>query len=148
MGDGFYEIERRRGEVERHRENSARQASAFARYRATGIGSIEFEDAVDFGLTFIEQPFLSVGYAIDTDELSEVLGVAEDDIAPLPIVAGMVTDWEIDERGFYTGAYVGAVVYFPPNDYVNIEPDAEVNVEIHYTFTATALKDIPTETED
>ena len=142
----MYDLEQRRADVERHAENTARIAMAFARFSTAGIGSIEFEDRVDFGLTFIEKPFLSIGYELDLDELGETLGIDEEDIPPIPIVTGLVTDWDQDERGFYVGAWVGAVVYFPPGA-VTVPGDAQVDCEIHYTFTAIAMKDVPTAPE-
>lgn len=141
-----YDLERRRSEVERHAENTARLALAFARFTTTGIGAVEFEERVDFGLTFIEKPFLSIGYALDLDELAETLDIDEEDTPPIPIVSGLVTEWEQDERGFYTGAWVGAAVYFPPST-IPVPATASVECEVHYTFQAIAIKDVPVATD-
>lgn len=135
-------LEQRRADIERHQENSARLAQAFARFEARGAGYVEFGDMVDFGLTFIEKPFVTIGSAIDLDALASDLNLDEEgDVPPIPLISGVVTEWERDERGFYTGAWVGAAVYFQPD--VIIDEDVRTVIEVHYTFTAIAMKDIP-----
>lgn len=140
----FVDVERRRAEVERHQENAARFAEAFGKYRSTGQGSIEFESRIDFGLTFIEEPYMSYGCVIDIDELADKLG---DDPAttgrtpPLPICTGYVTDWDRDENDFYTGAWVGVRVWFPYES--EVSPSEPVRIVHHFSFKAVAMKDVP-----
>jgi hypothetical protein len=134
-------LEQRRAEVERHRENSARGAQAFAVFTATGQGSVEFPDVVDFGLTFVDQPMVSVGVVIDADELRDALELDEDADLPIPVITGFVTDWDRDDRDYYTGAWCAASVYFPPAYLIPTE--LEPSFDMHFTFTATAIKDIP-----
>lgn len=136
-----FEYERRRAEIERHKENSARAAQAFAVFTATGQGSVEFPDVADFGLTFIDQPVVTVGVVVDTDELRDALSLDDDVEVPFPVVSGFVTGWDQDTRGFYTGAWCAASVYFPPTYLVATE--AVPSFDLHFTFTATAMKDIP-----
>ena len=80
------DIELRRAADARHHENRARLAWSWGRFDSTGSGSVEFEDAVDFGLTFIEQPYVSTGHSVDTDELAELLGLDEGVAPTLPQV--------------------------------------------------------------
>lgn len=135
----MFELERRRGEVERHRENSARHAQAFARFESVGVGAAEFEDRIDFGLTFIEEPFVTYGSSIDLDDVAERLGLEPGTQPPMPLVSGMVTEWDRDDRDFYVGAWVAVQVHFLGGD--NLGDDFIMN---HcFTFQAVALKDIP-----
>lgn len=138
----FDDLEHRRGRIEQVNENSGRMAEAFARFRSVGQGSIEFPDRVDFGLTFIEEPYMSFGSFVDTDALDELLGDTSGNLPPqLPLCSGYVTDWDRDDRGFYVGAWVGVRVWFPYE--AGVWPDAEVEMFHHYTFKAVAIKDVP-----
>lgn len=143
----FDDLEARRAEVERHQENSARVAEAFARFRSTGQGSIEFPDRVDFGLTFIEEPYMGYGGFLDLDDLDDKLeNEAGTTTPPMPICTGFVTGWDRDDRGFYVGAWVGVRIWFPYE--ANVWPELEIEMFHHYTFKAVALKDVPTEERD
>lgn len=152
MGGGsgmfFDGWERRRAEVDRHNENSGRIAEAFARMRSVGQGSIAFEERVDFGMTFIEEPYMSYGSRIDPDDLDDLLGSNPTSTlqTPLPICQGYVVDWDQDDRGFYTGAWVGVRVWFPYE--ANIWADLEVEIFHHYSFKAVAIKDVPVDIND
>ena len=138
----FDDLERRRSDIERNQENSSRVAEAFARFRSTGLGSIEFGERVDFGLTFIEEPYMSYGYYIDLDDLDNLLGNELGNATPpLPICSGAVTDWDRDDRGFYVGAWVAVRVWFPYE--ANVWPEMEVEMFHHYSFKAVAMKDVP-----
>lgn len=140
-----FELENQRSEQARHRENSARLALAFARFETTGQGTIEFEERVDFGLTFIEEPFITYGCQIDLDNLGDQLGLDEKDTPPLPQATGYVTDWDTDDRGFYTGAWMAATVYDPT---LSIPANVEILIDHHFTFQAVGLKDIPLDLTD
>lgn len=138
----FEELERRRAEVERHRENRARIASAFGKFRTVGQGFIEFEEVLDFGLAFAEEPIVAYGTAMDLDDLGERLELEADEPVPVPLCTGMVTEWDMDDRGFYVGAWVGARVWFPAGE---VPVDLNVVVEHYFTFTAIGIKDFPME---
>lgn len=143
----FDDLEARRAEIERHQENSGRLAEAFARFESVGLGSMEFGERVDFGLTFIEEPFMSYGAAIDLDALDEMLGNEASSITPaIPIATGVVTDWDRDDRGFYVGAWVGVRIWYPYED--SIWEQSEVEMQHHYTFKGVAIKDVPTGDRD
>jgi hypothetical protein len=143
MSEGYFgDLENRHAERERHDENTARVAEAFARFQSTGIGSIEFEERINFGLTFTEEPYMSYGTQIDLDDLDDLLGNEAGTTAPmLPVCTGYVTDWDRDDRGFYTGAWVGVNIWFPYES--NVWPDIEIEMFHHYTFKAVAMKDVP-----
>ena len=138
-------LERHRAELARHRENSARLAVAFARFTTVGQGTIEFEERVDFGLTFIEEPYITYGCQLELDELADRLEATEDTTPTLPQATGFVTEWDIDDRGFYLGAWVAATVYDPTG---GITSDIEVTIDHHFTFQAIGMKDIPLDVTD
>lgn len=118
----------REAERDRTRENSARQAWAFGFTSSTGIGRKLYPGAINFGLTMYQKPIMSYGYEIsdaDPDGLSH------------PSSVGFVYEWIEDERGFYTGAYVGVYV-----SWVGEEGTEDPVLEHHFTFTAKAFKDI------
>lgn len=143
----FNDLEDRRAEVERHQENSARIAEAFGRFRSTGQGSIEYPERIDFGLTFIEEPYMSYGSYIDLDDLDDKLeNEAGTTVPPLPVCSGFVTEWDRDDRGFYVGAWVAARVWFPYE--ANVRPDLEVEIFHHFSFKAVAMKDVDPEIRD
>jgi hypothetical protein len=136
-----FSLEDRRAEIARHQENRARSAVTSAVYDFEGAGSIEFEEAVDFGLTYIEMPVVSTGVTIDMDTLRDAYDLDDAETPPIPTVTGFVTEWEQDTRGFYTGAWVAAAVA-PAASEVTPVLD-EVAMSIHFSFSAIAIKDIP-----
>lgn len=143
----LHEIVGRRGEeVDRHRENSARHAQAFAQFHSTGQGALEFHQRVDFRTTFIERPFVAYGSEVDVDELAELLDHDSDtnDMPPLPLACGYVTDWDTDERGFYLGAWCAVRVHFPPE--AEVPTTVPVEMYHHFTFAGIAMKDVPLDT--
>ena len=142
----FEDLEYRRAEIERHRENSARLAQAFAKFQSTGQGSTEFVDVVDFGLTFIEEPFVSYGAQLDLDALSELMSVDPSVTPQMPLSTGYVTGWEQNDRGFYTGAWVAVTVHFASAS--GVASTVNVHMQHHFTFTAIALKDVPLDVRD
>lgn len=139
----YEETSQYRAEVERHRENKPRLANAYARFMTTGQGSIEFEKRIDFGLTFIERPYVAYGTQIDLDDLDDLLGKESEDngVPALPMCSGLVTEWDQDERDFYVGCWVACRVWFPPDPPV----PADIPVEVYhdFTFQAIAMKDVP-----
>lgn len=158
----FYEEERfYLNEVERHKENSARLAMANTKYSTTGQGSIQFRKRFDFGLTFIEEPWMNYGAYIDVDELADRLNIDSgiNDPCPLPLSTGFVTEWDRDERDFYIGAWMGVRVWFPES----VSPAAEIQITVagamdiaipigiqadmhhYFTFSGIAIKDVPLE---
>lgn len=146
----FSDLERRRGEVERHKENTARLAFFFQRLRTTGQGTVEFEDRIDFGMTFIEEPFMAYGSYVDLDDLGTLLDVSEGETPPMPLCSGSVTQWDQDDRDFYVGAWVSVVVSFPTisNIEVTVPVDLQPVVEHHFSFSAIAIKDVNPELVD
>lgn len=142
----FEEQERRRSESLRHLENKGRLASVYARYKTTGSGTMTFSKRVDFGLIFIEEPFMSYGCSVDLDEIDNASDSGpeddnDDETYNLPQCTGFVTEWDQDERGYYRGAYV-AVSILPigaGTELVEFVGD----LRHYFTFAANAIKDFP-----
>lgn len=122
-----------------YKENHGRLATVYSSYDSYGQGSIEIGDRVDFGLTFVEVPFVAHGAVCDADEIRNVLGLDDNDDPPYPVVSGHVTKWDTDEDGNYAGAWVAVTVQFLNYDYVS-DPLAQIHVEHHFHFTAVAIK--------
>lgn len=141
MGTIVDELDHRRQYADQVRENSARIAQAFATFDTTGQGSTQFEDKVKFDVTFIEKPMVAYAGELDLDDLADVQNVEAGEMPILPICSGFVTDWDTDDRGYYTGCWIAVRVYFGPEDLV--EPTLDVEMTHHFTFAAIALKDIP-----
>lgn len=140
------ELEARREELVRHRENRARLASAYGVYTTTGQGSVQFKTMYEFGLTFVEQPRMHYGAVIDLDDLGDKLDHEPGECPPLPHCTGIVADWEVDHRGFYVGAWLAAKVSFPIEDLVPVT--LQVEVTHHFTFSGIAMKDVPGDVRD
>jgi len=122
-------LEQHRGNVERTRENSARYAQGFASYSTTGVGEYEPPDSLAFGCTFTEQPFVSYGFTVVTQDLV---------VGSFPRCSGGVHGWIKNNRNFYIGAFVFFTVDIPT---AGLPP--AYTIEHHFTFTAVALKDLP-----
>ena len=134
----------REAELARHRENKGRQAGVFASYETTGYGAVEFEDPVEFGLTFIQRPWMSFGCEIEPDHIRDLLELADGDELPcMPQVTGYVTAWDLDDARNYVGAWVAVTVTWPTDTVPAIPIDAQIDVTHFFTFSAIGLKTIP-----
>lgn len=150
MSEMFRETERRRAEIERHRENRGRPAMAYGRFSTTGLGTYQFRERIDFGLTFIEEPYMSYGCYIDPDSVDEAIDLAFDDVdaqrPAFPLCCGYVTEWDLDEKGYYVGAWVAASIY--PVELLGEGGSIPADVTHYYTFAAVGLKTFPEPPDD
>lgn len=140
MRDLTKQLELRRLELARNDQNRARQAAAFAKLTSTGQGTVEYEDSVDFGCSFIEEPFVQYGSYIDLDELRNTLDIDDGDDVPIPVVSGSVVDWDMAGDRYYTGAWVGITVAFPSG--LAIDAAAAVSVTHYFKFEGIAMKSV------
>lgn len=86
-------------------ENSARHVQVYKFYNTTGTGGgILFDEPVDFGVIFTEQPAVSYGFALDESVAQDL---ADGDY---PTSSGGVFEWSTTVRGLYVGATVFVVV--------------------------------------
>lgn len=148
MVDSMYlaEVEYRRAEVVRNRENHARLAQSYAVYKSTGQGSLRFRHPFTFGLTFVEEPRMGYGSVIDLDDLGDKLDHEPGEVPTMPHCTGYVVDWDTDNRGFYVGASLAVRVTFPLEDLVPVT--LQVAVTHHFTFSGVAMKDVPVDIAD
>ncbi len=121
-----YFIERDRWEGQT-RENAARQAFSWGTFDSTGFGELPYPEQLDFGVTFIHEPYVSYGFSVEQ-------AAALDE---LPTSAGGVFKWRQDGRGFYVGAHVYVVVDSFSHTYA-VDP----RLVHHFSFTGIAIKDI------
>lgn len=152
------DIDHRREARERDRENSARLAHSYAVYDTVGTGVIHHNKRIRFAVAYVERPVSQYGCEIDVDDLADQLDVAERSDVILPMTSGYVTDWDQDDRDFYTGCWVAVRVDFAmslsflpppkadgsPTDYTTAKPA----VSHHFTFSAVGLKDVPIDATD
>lgn len=144
MSELFDGIEQRRSDIDRHAENSARLAFAYAKFETTGQGTIEFPKRAPFDLTFIEEPFFSYGHEINLDDWAELLGMDVDDptVPPLPVISAFVTEWDRDNNDMWVGAWLAVSVYFPNISTIIVPLDAQPYIQHHFTFQGIAMKDV------
>lgn len=107
------DLDRRRELAARDAENSARLAQSYAVFTTKGQGTLIHNKRIKFDTTFIEQPIVSYGCVVDLDEVADELDYGDSDDMPLPVCTGYVTEWDQDDRGFYTGCWVAVRVYYP-----------------------------------
>jgi hypothetical protein len=153
---GFGALERRRADLTRHHENTARYASSYVSYKTTGWGEFLSDEAQYFTTTFTKRPSVAHSLSLDGDALVE---------GRYPRVTAGVHKWLQNEKGFYTGAWlffvvetIGmqaqrtfvmpaseservGVVTVPWTTAIPADPNYEI---IHdFTFTGVAMKAIP-----
>lgn len=136
-------VNQRLADAARHAENKGRLAFASHRVSTRGQGTVEFEDVVSFGLTFVERPFISTGFQIDMDDTRDSIGAGVADNIFLPQVTAYVTDWDKTERDHFVGCWVAVCVTYPPRDVSDYSAESQVTVHHDFTFSAIALKDVP-----
>lgn len=134
-------LNKRLADQQRHHENRARLAHAYSRFTTEGVGTVEFEDCIDFGLTFVERPFIAVGHQIDMEHVRDLFDAGSDEDVYLPQVTGYVIDWDMTDRDHYVGCWVAVSVSVP----IETVDGSYPMVKIHHDFTwsGIALKDIP-----
>ncbi len=136
----YSELQWRQDALHRNRENRGRLASASTEFVTTGVGTVEFDEPVDFGITFVEKPRVHYGSEINTEDLRELLDIAETDPINLPNVSGSVVDWDLDENEHYVGAWCAVTI--------TTADLADIVVTHHFDFVAVGTKVIPTDPTD
>lgn len=131
--------ERHRAALDRDAENRSREAWSAKRFDISGVGFAEFPKAASFGLAFLDQPFVTTGFVLDTDELRDALGVADNEDPPMPMVAGFVTEYDLNENGFYVGAWCAVNIQWavePP------DPELGFTFQVDFTWRGIGIKDV------
>lgn len=121
----FANLERRRVELGRTAENSARSARLLLVYRTKGNGELRIDSPLDFGLWYVEQPVITTGVSLKSGRLHAT---------QYPNACAGVWRWTKNAKGLYTGAKLFFVVDSGGRDY---------DLEFSLVFEATAIKMMP-----
>lgn len=122
-------------------ENSARGAWAWGTAHSKGWGEILIEDPIEFGITFVQEPVVAYGFALD-DEDQLVDG-------RFPRCNGGVVRWMRNAQDFYIGAWAFVTVSTAdpllaaqsldvPTDFA-LNPNYDITHS--FTFSGLAIKD-------
>lgn len=161
------DITQREIDVARDKANVGGPAQTYARVRTNRNGSRVVPKRIDFGLTFIEKPWVAYGVEIDLDAIEEAYednvegenGVpvgGEFNFGDLPLCTGYVTEWDLDSHDHYIGAWVAVQVVFPDfaNETTNLlnfetyEQDALIPLVHHFTWSGLAIKEVADSAQD
>jgi len=126
-------LQQQRAFVTQTRENSTRFAQTFGRFTTTGWGEVAFEDMFDFGLSFIEEPFVAYSSSIDSDALIDTR---------FPRATGGVYRWKQDKRGFYVGAWCYTTIETKSPNIATTEAEPNYSLVHYYSFSGKAIKDL------
>lgn len=126
----WHAIQHHLGEKDQHRENSSRLAISNGFITATGSGEHQESAVIRFGCVFVERPAVAYGWSIDGDLLEE---------NQFPRVSAGVYGWDRDQKGRYLGAFVMVTVDIP----TGLVEDLSYDIDIDFTFSGIAIKDIP-----
>lgn len=121
--------------VQQANENGARHASSYTMIDSNGSGELLHPEVVEFDCTFIQEPIVAHGWALDGDELVK---------GSYPRVSAGVFRWRTNRRGHYTGAWLFFTVDVP-GDLVDPETGNAFGYSInhYFTFSGVAMKDLP-----
>jgi hypothetical protein len=135
----------RERDLARDQANKGGPASAHCHVVTRGAGTFVFTDRIDFGCTFIEEPFPAFASKVDLDDAEDKWGLDANNQPPLPQCTGYVHEWDLDEKGNWVGAFVTVRVTDP--DAAPLTGD-NLAIRHYFTFFAVAIKDLPDNTED
>lgn len=137
------DLYQRENDVQRDAANAGGPAAAFASVNTTGAGSFVIKKRIDFGLTFIQQPFPAYCAEVDLDDAEDVFG---DDAPPLPQCTGFVTRWDLDDHDHFVGCWVAVRVDYPTD--VGEGGSGDLALVHYFTFQAVAIKDLSDSPDD
>jgi hypothetical protein len=115
-------------------ENSSRLAFAFGSFSTTGWGETRIPDCLEFGLTFVKQPYVASSWSIDDAQIVE---------GRYPMISSGVVRWRKNARGFYTGAWVAMKVETRSVFIPTALPDPAYDIEHTFIFAGLATKELP-----
>lgn len=145
------DLAQRETDLARDAANKGGPAMANCHVRTKGAGTFAFAKRIDFGLTFIEQPFPMFCSEVDLDDADdygfESGGNTPAGTPSLPQCTGYVTSWDTDDQGNWTGCWVAVSVVFPFTPPSSV-PDTALPIKHYFTFAAVAIKDLSDNDED
>lgn len=117
------------------KQNSGRLAFHAVTYTTHGWGTVLAPTPVTFDCTFIAEPAVTTGVAIESPKPGS-------STTEFPLVTAGVADWVINDAGLYTGAYVYmTVVSSNPNGATTRSPLYVIHH--HFVFQSIGLKNLP-----
>lgn len=123
-------VAERRSYLDTVAENATRLARVAVTFLSTGYGEFQLPKAVDFGVTFIEEPTVTCGWVLEPGQ-SLVAG-------KMPNCSAGVWRWQTETRhspsapkSYWTGAYLYLVVDSNSQPY---------NLRHNFVFEGTAIK--------
>jgi hypothetical protein len=135
-------------------ENSTRFASVQCTYESTGLGQFRVGKPIIFPVVFRTEPFFTSGSGVIKNP--DPKGYLD------PVGQSGVYQWEVDERGYFVGAWMWVKITATPKDHVPAhaqnyqqalaELDAarlgtaaknRMKVQHYMAFSAIAIKDVP-----
>lgn len=122
------------GRREAQAENRSRLSHSYKRVITYGWGEMKLEVRIDFDVVYIEEPFMAHGCYVDGETLVE---------ERFPRVTAMVTDYDRNPAGNYTGAWVAFVVDTMGAQLVPAAADPNYEIVHYFTFSGVALKNAP-----
>lgn len=109
------------------KENSSRRATAEATFEARGVGSRQIKKPLTFAVTFAEEPHFTSGCATVVN--------ADDSKYFDPIGHCGIYQWQVNDKGQYTGAYLWVSIQTVPK----IIPVSTLDDEDTYTRAEARL---------
>lgn len=120
---------------QRNNENVARLAVVRAQFSSAGWGEYDAEDMFEFGVSFLNEPTVGYGMALDGDTLVSLR---------YPRCTGGVYRWQTNTKDHYTGAWCFFVVDTrSPADIAGVPADSpNYDITHYFTFTGLAIKQL------
>lgn len=139
LNNPFFHITQQLKDIQRHGENSARLAHAFGQVVTTGWGEFVFEDTIKFDAPYLHKPSVSYGCSLFMQDAAAGLVTGR-----FPRAGGFVSDWDIDTKGFYRGAWVAVTVETRSPFIQTDDPSLEYEYILahDFTFLGVAMKDL------
>jgi hypothetical protein len=124
-----------RSDLAAQAENTTRDAVVNITHISKGAGQQRVGPVVAFPVVFREVPHFACGSAV----ISNPDQVNWQD----PVGSSGITGWQVDDRGYYTGAFIWVRVdLYPVNSADTTLTPPVVQVEHHLSFTGKAIKDL------
>ena len=129
--EAFNAMEDRAARRTAQAENSTRYAWVQATVHTKGWGEMRYSDRISFGITYLTQPMVTYGFAIDDDDLLDTR---------FPRSCGFVSRWDQDKNNYYVGCYVAFIIETTSPNIPTVELDPNYDIDHFFTFSGTAMK--------
>jgi hypothetical protein len=131
----FRAMEARRADIAHHQANAGGEVTVTALSFTSGWGEFSSSTALLFGYGFVEMP--AVGHCAVLDPGQTLVQYR------WPLAEGLVQGWLNDDRGYYTGVFLAAIVRPSYSQQSISVAEPSYTLTHTWTFQANALRDIP-----